>query len=82
MRQAIETARGADAEEQAATARFAYREEKLRNAEVALASGLTSVEEKRKASLEAGSAQLDTLLALYNREVALAEIQRITGERP
>jgi len=82
VRQAIEAARRADAEEQAASARSEYLEEKLRNAEVALANGQTSLEEKRKASLEAGSARLDTLLALYNRETALADIQRITGERP
>ncbi|HVP19229.1 MAG TPA: TolC family protein [Spirochaetia bacterium] len=82
VRQAIETARKGDAAAQAAIARSEYLEEKLRNATVALANGQASLEDRRKASLEAGSAQLDLLLALYDREAALADIQRITGERP
>ncbi len=82
VRQAVEAARKADADEKAASARSAYLAEKLRNADVALANGQASVDEQRNASLEAGSAELDLLLALYDRDAALADIQRITGVQP
>jgi outer membrane protein TolC len=59
-----------------------YLEEKLRNAGVALANGQVSREDRYNASIQADSAQLDLLLALYTREAALADIEKITGERP
>ncbi len=82
LRQAVESAVKADADAQAAQARLDYLTEKLRNADVALANGQASREDQHNAEIQADSAQLDLLLAQYTRDEALADIQRITGERP
>lgn len=82
LRQAVEAAIKADADEQAAQARFDYLQEKLRNAGVALSNGQASREDQHNAAIQADSAELDLLLALYSREEALADIEKITGERP
>jgi outer membrane protein TolC len=82
LRQAVESAVKADADARAAQARLEYLQEKLRNAEVALANGQASREDQHNAAIQADSAELDLLLAQYTREGALADIRRITGERP
>jgi outer membrane protein TolC len=82
LRQAVEAAVKADADAQAQQARLDYLTEKLRNADVALANGQVSREDQENVSILADSAELDLLLARYTREEALADIQRITGERP
>lgn len=82
LRQAIEAAVKADADVRAGQARADYLQEKLRNAGVALANGQASREDQYNASIQADSAQLDLLLALYTREAALADMEKITGERP
>jgi outer membrane protein TolC len=82
LRQAVEAAVKADADATAAQARSDYLQEKLRNAEVALANGQTSVEDRHNAAIQSDSAQLDLLLAQYTREEALADIEQITGEAP
>jgi len=82
LRQAIEAASRADADARAAQARSDYLEERLRNAGVALANGQISREDEHNAAIQADSVQLDLLLAQYSRETALADIEKITGERP
>jgi outer membrane protein TolC len=82
LRQAVDAALKADADGQAAQARVEYLHEKLRNAEISLANGQTSREDWHNAAIQADSAELDLLFALYNREAALADIEKITGELP
>jgi outer membrane protein TolC len=82
LRQAVGAAVKADADAQAGQARLEYLDEKLRNAGVALANGQVSREDRYNASIQADSAQLDLLLALYTREAALADIEKLSGERP
>jgi len=82
LRQAVETAMKADADAQAAQARYDYLQEKLRNAGVALTNGQASREDQQNAAIQTDSVELDLLLAQYTREEALADIEKITGERP
>jgi len=82
LRQALEAAVKADAETLANQSQLEYLKEKLRNAEVALANGQISKDDQERASIQADSGELDLLLSQYAREEALADIQRIAGERP
>jgi outer membrane protein TolC len=72
----------ADTDAQAAQARYDYLQEKLRNAGVALTNGQASREDQQNAAIQTDSVELDLLLAQYTREEALADIEKITGERP
>ncbi len=82
VRQAVEAAVKADADAQAGDARAEYLQEKLRNTGVALANGQASQEDQRGAAIQADAADLDLLLALYTRESALADLQKLTGAQP
>ena len=82
VRQAVEAAVKADADAQAGGARAEYLQEKLRNTGVALANGQASQEDQRGAAIQADAADLDLLLALYTRESALADLQKLTGAQP
>ncbi|HTP58944.1 MAG TPA: TolC family protein [Spirochaetia bacterium] len=82
LRQAVEAAVKADAEARSSRSRLEYLQEKLRNAGVALANGQISRDDQETASIQADAAVLDLLLAQFEREEALADIQRITGVRP
>ena len=82
LRQAVEAAVRADSDVQAAQARLDYLQEKLRNAGVALANGQASREDQQNAAIQADSAELDLLFARYSREEGLADVEKITGERP
>ncbi|MGA2762551.1 MAG: TolC family protein [Spirochaetia bacterium] len=82
VRQTVEAAVKADADAQAGGARAEYLQEKLRNTGVALANGQASQEDQRGAAIQADAAELDLLLALYTRESALADLQKLTGAQP
>jgi len=81
-RQAIERARTADADLAEKTAAEAYATERWSNAQAGVTSGLGSRADLHAAEILLGSARLDRLLAQFTREEALADIQRLTGERP
>ncbi len=78
-RRGIEAAVSADADVQEKQARADYLAEKLRNARVSWTNGLASRDDLRGADIMAGSAELDLLLARYNREEAIADLEQLIG---
>ena len=81
MRSAIDAAVKADATVKEKQAAADYAAERLKNARVSFENGVASQDETRGADILEGSAELDLLYALYTREEALADIERMTGER-
>jgi outer membrane protein TolC len=82
VRRAVEAAFKADAALREKQAASALAEERLKNARTSLEAGSASRETAHGAEILAGSAALDLLLLRYQREEALADIARITGDRP
>jgi outer membrane protein TolC len=81
VRKAVDAAEKADAAVAEKQAAAEYAEERLRGARVALDNGVASRDDLHGADILAGSAELDLLLARYTREEALADIERLTGDR-
>jgi outer membrane protein TolC len=80
VRSAVDAAVKADAELADKQAQEAWAAERLRNAEVSVNNGLASREDLYGAQILLGTAQLDRLLAQFQREETRAEIARLTGE--
>ena len=81
VRKAVDAAEKADAAVSEKQAAAAYAEERLRGARVSLDNGVASRDDVHGADILAGSAELDLLLARYTRDEALADIERLTGDR-
>jgi outer membrane protein TolC len=81
VRSAVDAAVRADAAVRQKQAAAAYAAERQKNARVSFENGVASQDDSRGSDILEGSAELDLLLALYTREEALADIERITGER-
>jgi outer membrane protein TolC len=81
MRSAIDAAVKADAAVGQRQAAADYAAERLKNARVSFDNGVASQDDARGAEILSGSADLDLLFALYTREEALADIERMTGQR-
>ena len=81
-RRAIDAAVRADADLREKQARSQLADEQLSNARSSLDAGLASREDERGAEIMAGTATLDRLLALWTREEAVADIDRLTGAVP
>ena len=80
MRSAVDAAVRADAAVRQKQAAAAYAAERQKNARVSFENGVASQDDSRGSDIMEGIAQLDLLLALYTREEALADIERMTGE--
>ncbi|HET6485267.1 MAG TPA: TolC family protein [Spirochaetia bacterium] len=81
VRQAVDAALRADADASDKRAAADLGAERLKNAQASFDNGMASLDDLRGADILYGSARLDLLLALYTREEALADLERITGER-
>jgi outer membrane protein TolC len=82
VRQGVEAALKADADLSEKLAAEGYAAERLSNAQASFDNGMSSMADLRGARIMLGSARLDRLLAQYTREEALADIGRLTGDRP
>jgi outer membrane protein TolC len=82
VRRAVEAVTKADAQVRAKQSAAAYAVERSRIARVSAESGLASRQDMRGAEVFAGTAALDLLLARYTLEEALADLARLSGERP
>jgi outer membrane protein TolC len=80
VRSAVEAAMRADAELADKQAQEAWAAERLRNAQVSVDNGMASREDLYGAQILLGTAQLDRLLAQFQREETRADIARLTGE--
>jgi outer membrane protein len=79
VRRAVDAAARADASVAEKRARADLAAERLRNARASYDSGTSSMADVRGAELLAGGADLDLLYALYAREEAVADLERLTG---
>ena len=82
VRRAVEAAYKAEAALGEKEAAWALAEERRKNALSSLEAGSVSRETAQGAEILAGSAALELLLCRYQREEALADIARITADRP
>ena len=80
VRSAVDAAAKADADLSENRAQEEYAVERVKNAQVSIDNGLASREELHGAEISLGTAQLDRLLAQFNREEAQADIARLAGE--
>jgi outer membrane protein len=62
-------------------ARARYLQERARNAGASAEAGLASREDQRGGAVQAGTAELDLLMARFTLEQALADLGQLTGER-
>jgi outer membrane protein TolC len=81
VRQDVEAALKADAGLSETLAAEGYAAERLANAQSSFDGGMASRADLRGAQILMGSARLDRLLAQFNREEALADLSRLTGDR-
>jgi outer membrane protein len=81
-RRAVDAALKAEADLSEMSAREEYAAERLKNARVSADNGMASREDLHGAEILFGSAQLDSLLARFTREEALADLSHLSGELP
>ena len=78
-RRGIEAAVKVDAAVREKQSRADYLSERLRNVRVSWTNGLASRDDLRGADILSGSADLELLLALYDREEAVADLEQLVG---